>query len=223
MGNKGFIWLILFVITIIFIIQNLNQVSLVFFGSKSIYLPLSIWVMLFIIAGIISSLIIQGLNNLSKSETPNISAPKKAAFYSSKNPYPKPSPSPQPIFTSDEKLSINNDNQEDFYEFTEPLIKDNINSNQPDLMKENEENIEEKSAPIININKEQDNYENNENNQNRQASLYSYKPKEKTEIRPKILPKNKVYDAPYRIITPPYQDNNSPKNNDDYEEEEWNF
>lgn len=250
MGLKGFIWVILLGIVVILVLQNLQPISLIFFGSKSIYLPISIWVILFIGAGIFSSLIIQGLSNFNKVNSSPVNSPRESSSYSSNIPPSPPSPSSPPNSPNkknvqfDEESPVNPSYQEDFEDFPEPLKEDNaIDNNKQDLVQEKPTNIDEipNDKSNLNLNKDSfleaeemnDNIDNKEETTNkeekktnvpRKASLYSYQPKERTKIRPIVKPQNKIYDADYRVITPPHKNINSSKNQDeDDDNENWDF
>ncbi len=69
MGIKGFILILLLVLIVVFSLQNLQNITLFFFGIKTISLPLSLAILLFIFAGLISSLIIQFLSKFSANKS----------------------------------------------------------------------------------------------------------------------------------------------------------
>lgn len=252
---KGFLGLVLLVIVVLFVIQNLQAVSLVFFGSQPITLPLSIWVVLFAMAGILVSIIIQLL-------TKSNSASSKPQVKQQNTPYPNP---PQPYKYNEVKPQLNKkvepieetnnftptyrepydqdfeflepkntlENQEKYPEETpsQPQKRDEVifSETNPDLIQQ--------EIPEVKINPDSETSSNNHDNNNldlltkpRSPSLYSYQPREKTQIRRKSetpkevtpIPKNEVYDANYRILKSSSQPTSR---RDDYQEdeEEWDF
>ncbi|WP_206815555.1 lipopolysaccharide assembly LapA domain-containing protein [Chroococcus sp. FPU101] len=79
------IFLLLLAVLGVFVVSNLQPVTLVFFGGSMIAkLPLSIWIIIFTGLGLVGSLVIQLLSNLFR--------PSRARVESF-----KPSPSPRPI------------------------------------------------------------------------------------------------------------------------------
>ncbi len=81
MGFKSLPLLIFLICIVLFSLQNLQSVSLVFFGFSSLSLPLSIWIVLSLLAGILSSLFIQLLTKSSNSKNNN--------YYNPPNPNPQ--------------------------------------------------------------------------------------------------------------------------------------
>ncbi|MGI0482959.1 hypothetical protein ACN4EE_19515 [Geminocystis sp. CENA526] len=304
MGFKIILLISIVLITALFTLQNAQPITLVIFGYNSLSLPLSLWVIVAVLAGILSSLIIQILSS---------SSPQRKSDYSDNqkpyNPPPKPKssfkqPSEDKVFSppsagvnppkynkpveeidedfdfdfdedSTPQIPLNNQYHDNFAEYEQPEnypeeAKDNIelkeeilplekpsevepiildkNTYSEEKIAENlEENIQQKEPinPVIN---EQDNVPSETFLKAREASLYSYKPREKTEIKPKSPkiktpsspPKNRsiepskssdnryreggVYDAPYRVISPAYDDT-SPVQDDEFfdDDEDWDF
>jgi hypothetical protein len=239
MNFRGFILLVLLGICVLFVVQNLPPVSLVFFGSNPVTLPLSIWIVLFTGAGLISSLIIQALNNLSSLTSAPDNIPQKPSSYSPPSPAPS-SPSTSPTATIkntslEEKPAWENYSPEKINSRSESVKMEKINNFEADWELEHRERPwpqgEQRQETIetnqTESNQEVPNFEVQQTPQtkSRSASLYSYKYRERSQIRPKFKPKSQpkdeVYDANYRVITPPYRDNNQPINED--EDEEWDF
>ena len=236
MNFRGFIGLILLGICVLFVVQNLQPISLVFFGGNPVTLPLSIWIVLFTGAGLISSLIIQTLNKVISSSSISDNVPQQPSGYSPPSPSPPPPP-PSPTTTLkniklEEKPSLENYSLEKISSRSEDVNIDKINNLGADRELDKSERdwseqkeIRENKQETIESNQEDANFEVEQNPQtkSRSASLYSYKPGERTQIqrrlKPKSKPKDEVYDADYRVITPPYRDKNQPKN----EDEEWDF
>ncbi|NCO76098.1 MAG: hypothetical protein GW795_14115 [Cyanobacteria bacterium] len=266
MGLKALFFLITIIITVLFYFQNLQPITLVFFGFKSPILPLSLWFILSLCAGILSSLIIQLLaNNPTTKQKYNQS-------FSSDNPYNYPPSTPEKPFINQpkpepEKPFINQPKSEpkleekpispppinevydpDFdFDFEEELITEN---NQEFLAENESINLEKEKKIETSISEEippekqfipvSSKPPSEAMIKTREASPYSYKPKEKTKIIPpsessieinnsqiKISNnrnKKEIYDAPYRVISPAY-DEKVDDNYDDLEEEEedWDF
>lgn len=227
MGVKGFIWLALLVIMTLFIIQNLQEVSLVFFSSKSVTLPLSILMLLFALTGIIVSLIIQGLINLSRSNSESKFNNEKAS-YSSPPPQsrakkkPEIEPQFQPVYPT----------YKEPYDDLEFVNEDNIQETVEDQkIQEPVDSIIEEQKIAFNLEEIEKNDLEEEvdlepKNQTRSPSLYSYTPKERTQIKPKPKfspsPRSRIYDANYRVIAPASPKNN-PQIDENENEEEWDF
>ena len=277
MGFKSLVLLIAFAFIAIFSLQNLQSISLVFFSLNSLTLPLSIWIVLSLLAGIISSLVIQFLsnnfvrkNNYSQSYTPQ-----------SPTDYP-PSPSVTETLPRQEKRqtfssppvassSINNmPSEEDLNVFDDRKIKytkqkqqttTNFFDDEPPLTSPSK-NMNDSSFPQPDTQKvskvvEQDTTTSDTNVsfptpqkspvqdipspawlKSREASVYSYQPKEKTHIKttpdkfksepnqPKKSPPAKkadgIYDASYRVISPS-QDQVNQNDNEDWDDEDWDF
>jgi uncharacterized integral membrane protein len=246
MGVKGFIWLVLLTIVTLFIVQNLPPVSLVFFGSKSVTLPLSIWMLLFTITGIIVSLIIQTLTNINYSNyTKNL--PKQKTSYSGSPPRNKSREIKQQFKQKSEELEpvemVNptyTEPYDDFEFFPEKNERENGEARQ--FQESAEDNFQEEKIEgdlqgnQANQISDRENQEEMEvdselKNKPRSPSLYSYKPKEKTKIRPTPKPKfpppstNQIYDANYRVIIPAPPNNSDRTNQNENEENEgeWDF
>ncbi|MTF39287.1 hypothetical protein [Cyanobacterium aponinum] len=90
MGFKSFVLIGSIAFCIIFGLQNRGAIVLTFFGFNSPALPLFVWILMALFAGIISSLMINLLSNNP--------IPKNKKNQSFNPPYsPPPQPSPQPI------------------------------------------------------------------------------------------------------------------------------
>jgi uncharacterized integral membrane protein len=171
---------------IIILVQNFgNSLPLVFLGMRSQSLPLGLWVLLSIIAGVFTSLVITRLlkfaTNLNLQEQQSIPKSIPPTAQRVKQNTPRPSSPPQP------PVSQFND-QDDW----------NTNQNQDDW--DDGENYESvpKTSPTSN---------------SRTSSVYSYSsqaPKNtavgKTEA---------IYDADYRVIIPPYKEPSKNQADDD--------
>ncbi|WP_017295196.1 LapA family protein [Geminocystis herdmanii] len=319
MGFKIILLISIVLIIALFTVQNAQNITLVFLGFNSLNLPLSLWMILAVLAGIVSSFMIQLLSssssnknsnysNYSPSESDNNPPPRKPKSSFKQQPDNQVYSPPLPV---ENNLKYNNPNEEldaDFdFDFEEdltpkkPLTDNQENNNnfqqsqdsfdsdfdfEEDFSSENppfEENLPLENVPevksIINeINQEvapeinpiipeespqieikkvinpNDNIPSETFLKPREASLYSYKPGEKTEISSKptniktsqkndpkssiaqrhfVIEPSKpsenrysggVYDAPYRVISPGYDDT-SPLENDEFfeDDEDWDF
>ncbi len=239
MNFRGFIFLIFLGICILFVVQNLQPISLVFFGGNPITLPLSIWILLFTGAGFISSLIIQTLNKVTSSTaiSDNVPQPQQPPYYYPPSPPSSPT-TPTKTRNLEERPSFENYAPEKIHSPSEYSNLDTVKNLGSD--RELESNERDWSEPmetkahkqeIMATNQEDTNVEVEQNPQtkSRSASLYSYQPRERTQIRAQLKPTSKpkpksksqdeVYEANYRVITPPYRDNDRPMD----EDEEWDF
>lgn len=136
MAVKGFIWLIFLVIIVLFIIQNLQAVSVVFFGSTPITLPLSIWILLFALAGIFVSVIIKGLASVTDSGSSRKDNNQKGPVTTPPNPNQdsgnKPPLTKQRSAQTGEFNNFNPTYKEPFDEDFE-FLTDNINSQNQEM------------------------------------------------------------------------------------------
>ena len=223
MGIKSLFLIAIIVVLGVFSLQNLQSISLVFFGFTSLALPLSIWILLSIFAGLISSLLIQLLSNNSsnKSNSRSSYSPPAPQNYRPEPPAPiaaKPSLQKQPFnpaTTSEYRASY----RQEFDEFADlddrPLPESeqytrstNIRNNnqnqevtsftsQPSATRETEDLIPEqtKTDSEPEVKTPESNPTTPTNNtiiaeepseawlKSRQASPYSYQPREKTEVK----------------------------------------
>ena len=152
MGIKGIIIACFLIITVIFSSQNMQNITLVFFGINTISLPLSFAVLIFVFLGLLSSFFIQFLAYLSKGNSPN--------NFSNKRQYSPPSPAPIPTVNDSE------------YSYTrkETLREENLNKKvKTPKIEINQEpiyqDLEEEIKPIFNENRTVVQSENLESNQ----------------------------------------------------------
>ncbi len=215
MGFKGFILLVLLLIFSILTLQNLQPMSLVFFGSKPITLPLSIWILLFTGAGIFSSLVIYLLSGGSSTpkKVPNQSQfpdknyppypPSQPSSNTPKNRQPKPSekrqsvpysyqPEPEPELEQDQRIYQDEIDELD-NEVVETIQVEKIEPKDAPILDDREPEIQD----TINREKEEnqvqedDDFNEDAFTKPRPASLYSYSSRERTEIKPKSTPKTR--------------------------------
>lgn len=170
--------------------QNWSPVlPLVFLGAKTQALPLAIWILLSIAAGAITSLLITGLFKLANYFTPPLkrrpasprrNAQKSQARYTTGGRPPiKPDPK-TPSNTADD-WSSNSTTDDDDWGF-EGDTKKTRDSTPNDV---------------------KGTYESSQPKSNYQAGAYSYSDKELTNSS--VGKTEAVYDADYRVLTPPYR------------------
>ena len=171
---------------IIILVQNFGySLPLVFLGMRSQSLPLGLWVLLSIIAGVLTSLVITRLlkfaTNLNLQEQQSIPKSIPTTPQRVKQNTPRPSSPPQP------PASQFND-------------QDDWNTNQDPDDWDDGENLESlpKTSPTSN---------------SRTSSVYSYSsqaPQNTAVGKPEA-----IYDADYRVIIPPYKEPSKNQADDD--------
>ncbi|MBD2004814.1 MULTISPECIES: LapA family protein [Cyanophyceae] len=204
----------------LFAIQNLSPLSIVFFGARTQALPLAVWIIVAIASGaIVSGLLqffsylqqrplrsrIRKLEKLEAESTRSNWRRRETGDDTQQTPYtPPPPPPPETKNTEsyeddwEEDTSTTDDDEWDFEE--KPAAADTSPQNFPE---EDRTRYEVRQEP---------------KSASRAGSVYSYSYRE---------PKNSgvgkteaVYDANYRVITPPYQPP-TPETNQD--EDDWGF
>lgn len=193
---RAIIFLILLGCLGILFVQNLEPVSLVFFGFyKTMPLPLSVWLISFLGAGLFSSAASQILSNLpsptSSKTNPRVETPPKTSKISEKAP----------------KSEGKNSRFEADWNSQNKALDDEWDIEQPP--KETSPIIEDRSIPKDTTQPPKTGAP--------QSSVYSYSYRN-TENR-KQGATDKIYDADYRVIKPPVTDNTEPR--DEQEEEDW--
>ena len=175
---------------VIILVQNLSpSLPLMFLGMRSQALPLALWILLSITAGIFTSLIITrllkfatDLNLLAQQPIPkSIPTPPRVR----QNTPPPKSPSP-PVSQADDEF-------DDW----------DTNRNQDDW--DDDSQSEEEISP------------NQQSSNSRTSSVYSYSSQSPKNTA--VGKTESVYDADYRVIIPPYQesDKNPATDDDDWD------
>ena len=175
---------------IIILVQNLSpSLPLMFLGMRSQALPLALWILLSITAGIFTSLIITrllkfatDLNLLAQQPIPkSIPTPQRVRQNT-----PPPKSSPPPVSQVDD----------DFDDW-------DTNRNQDDW--DDDSQSEEEISP------------NQQSSNSRPSSVYSYSSQSPKNTA--VGKTESVYDADYRVIIPPYQesDKNPATDDDDWD------
>ncbi|MBE9222484.1 hypothetical protein IQ215_07210 [Cyanobacterium stanieri LEGE 03274] len=244
MNFKSLTLITFFLLLILLLVQNSQAIPIIILGNTAINIPLSIVIFSGFLGGIISTLIIKFLVNLSspkipksnnyKSNYPNQPSPPEPQEYS-RTIEEKYHPNYQPKYQDDpiypDELDIENKPSPNNIETIE-----NNHNNTPELEEINQEknqpSIEEKKETPIDTSSPLENSETatQTNQKTRQAAPYSYQPRERTEIVPKtakIPPRQPsrtvsedIYEATYRVITPPYQEE---EDFDEFNEEDWDI
>lgn len=147
MGLKMILLISIVLITGLFTVQNTQNITLVFLGFNSVNLPLSLWMILAVVTGILSSCIIQLLSSSSSQKNSNYYTPE-----SDNNPPPR---KPKSRFQK----------QPDNQVFSQPLpLENNLNYDNYDEELEtdfDEEYISEK--PLIYNQENKNNFEKSPN------------------------------------------------------------
>lgn len=220
--------IVLLLALILLVIQNLQPIALVLFGSKTSAFPLGVWVISFLAAGFFTSLYLQLLTNSSRPQKSSQSDRREPNIPPSESP-PREINPPQPL---KERRLKDSDKDDSRFVASSPLIADQ--SGWENENNENDWNIEE--PPEITTtyqgsyseDKVQESASNFEIPQqpkasSQQGTIYSYTYREKSQKSDKqdqANPPKTVYDADYRVITPPYpQETESPLDQD--EPEDW--
>jgi uncharacterized integral membrane protein len=219
----------LLVSLIILVTQNLQPISLVFFGSKTPPIPLAIWVISFVGAGFFTSLYLQAFTKTSrqkpsaKSENslrdipPSPPFPKqqtrttrqleeKKPSYVPKN--PEPASSASNSITKELDWEDSNDDDWDIEQLpTETTTPDNYQYRHSFSEEKPPSRFEHPQQPKTS---------------SLQGTIYSYtyREKEPETNENRLRQPNSVYDADYRVITPPYRDH-SPTPTEEQEETDW--
>lgn len=214
--------------TVVSLLQNQQPIALYFLGTDSqtalfsLQLPLGIWIVLFTLAGIITSLAIQFLTRSPTSLSPKPSRNRRPpAPEPPETPYSRPEPQKSDWETSpppEWEQSI--EEEEDEWDIEEPPTENTI-PRQPNIVDDTRSEFEVEKPPKAT---------------SQEGTVYSYtygelsdrissqpspeppKPKKKPSSS---QPGGDVYDAQYRIITPPYQPSQEPNNEDEDNKENW--
>lgn len=209
-------------------LSNLSpSLPLVFLGIQTPALPLAVWVGGAIAAGVATSFCLQLLNYLQRGSEPRrvrvaaYESPPSRASWREAFPTPEPpEPEPQTRYTPPPPSST-----------TPPgrAVSDWEQKNSQDWDFDTESTRTVANAPGFDPNyardtneAEQTNYEVKQESKSasQTGSVYSYSYRDANESGTGKT--EAVYDANYRVITPPYKMPVEPEENDD-EEEDWGF
>ena len=182
------------------LVQNWSPVlPLVFLGMTTQSLPLAIWILLSVVAGAFTSLLITGLSSLSNyfvRATPQRRTPVDAQRNEAPRNTKRPS-QPAPDSTSGEPDDDWENDANDDWDFEEADKMPNSTSQRSAA-----QNTVKESAST-------------EPKTESQSGSYSYSYRASTSGVGKT---ESVYDADYRVITPPHQPINT-----DQEDDDWGF
>lgn len=188
------------------LVQNWSPVlPLVFLGLTTPALPLAVWILISLVAGAGTSIAIASLFNLANYFAQPKSSNKRQV---------KPPPRPQPFSSNT---------------YTKPPVQDTSNSDRVDDWLENpindedwnyqENTVDSKSDSATSDPQDSRSYEVNSEpkKSKRQGSVYSYSYREDEENENSGKGKSEsVYDADYRVLTPPYKSPNPVRDDDDW-------
>ena len=214
--------------TVVSLLQNQQPITLYFLGTDSntalfsLQLPLGIWIVLFTVAGIITSLLIQFLTRSPVSFSPKPPRNRRSSTPEPpETPYSRPEPKKSDWETSpppEWEQSI--EEEEDEWDIEEAPTENTI-PRQPHKVEDIRSEFEVQKPPKV---------------ASQEGTVYSYtyrelsdrpssqpypeppKPKKKP---PSSQPRKDVYDAQYRVITPPYTPFQEPNDEDEDYEENW--
>jgi len=227
----------------LFAISNLSPaLPLVFLGTKTVALPLAAWMGIAIAAGAITSFLLQLLSYRPQGySTQTVEEPDEVGYRRNsfrRQPPETPEPEPQAQYTPppppserstsnvssdwEERSSENWDFQE---EPAAPRAKaaQNIDDWQRDRTERtaaNDDRVEESRSEDIPYS-DHTSYEVPQEPKTRvqSGSTYSYSYREGHKKKSGVGKPDVVYDANYRVITPPYQNPPEPSE----EEDDWGF
>lgn len=276
MSIKGLIIIILLIVAGLFYVQNMQNITLVFFGINTISLPLSLVALSFILTGFISSLIIQFLSKFNGNKYRY----NDNKFNEQKSPISPPSSSPSTEYYPSQKSIYQDNYQDNFVDNQETQFRDKFQAqpnikfaqeekistkyeaektlNQPEILTQEiradypqpnkikspqlkQEQPEELKPIIIDQQEEiiaDDNFNDVDEDCNlpsesitkpRQSSPYSYQTREKTEIitqqtrNKRLNNDDRIYTAPYRVITPADNQYYPPDVKDNYSSDDRDY
>ncbi|MGP0127760.1 MAG: LapA family protein [cyanobacterium endosymbiont of Rhopalodia musculus] len=228
--------LLILVSTVVFLIQNQQTVTLYFLGINAktalftLTLPVGIWVMLFSVFGILTSLIIQFINQFSSSfSSRDFTFPLQSSQLSGSSPSSKKTDWGKTSQRNWGKIEEDFE-EEDGWDIEKP-------PRQPTFTREKlEQKLQEEEDRTTDFEVRQP-----PRKASRQGSIYSYTYRELGESKdsplfqesvdpppkkPEILESenktvDQVYDANYRVLTPPYRKDKESSNFDQEEDQDW--
>ena len=233
---KLLLLLLIIISTVVFTIQNQQSIALYFLGTSTqtalltLEFPVGIWVILFSISGILTSLIMQFLNQLSSPSSPrNFSALSQAFKLSKFSPFSKKADWGKRYQRNWEKIEQEFE-EEDSWDIEKPPTESTFTSQKL------EQKIQEEEEQATSFEVQQ-----SPKKASRQGSIYSYtyrelhdsedgplfnesiKPSPKKQENPNSKSKvvDQIYDANYRILTPPYHNVQESSNFDQEEDQDW--
>jgi uncharacterized integral membrane protein len=234
--------------SVILIAQNWSPVlPLIIFGQTTVELPLALWILSAILAGVVTSVVLQGLNYLSgslnpssrrrnppeESSPPVSPRPPRRSKPPKRNREPEPRRSPAP-----EQMVSEWELEDDAWvegEETESTSKPQTPEEQEWATKQQEEDWDldkpprEQTIPALkrkieeSINRESLRDQSSPQQSQRVAEYQQRKQQPQKKQQKRVQSSNQeIYDAQYRVINPPQQP--PPENTQDNEEnkdEDW--
>ena len=221
------------------LLQNWSPVlPLVFLGLQTQALPLAVWILLSIAAGAITSLFITSLfkvaNLFSRSSSnknkkvaasprprpPRTSTQRSEPIYTSPTTSrPSPPPVSIPSDAADDWGSNSSSNDDwGFEEDTEKTRNDNfvddVNSRSYEVGSEPKDNIRDSRSYEVSSEPKSSDAAGGSLGDHRTGSVYSYSYRESSNSG--VGKTESVYDADYRVITPPYRQPDTVEDDDDW-------
>lgn len=212
------------------LLQNWSPVlPLVFLGWQTQALPLAVWILLSIAAGATTSLFISSLFKVAnlfsrsparKSKKVAPSTPPPRTTTQRREPKYTPPASPAPSYTGSipdnaaDDWESNSTANDDDWDFEEDTNKTQANTDQVRNSRaydtSNQPKVEVKDSRTYEVNSESKSGE-------RTGSVYSYNYRDASNSG--VGKTESVYDADYRVITPPYREPEAVADDDD----DWGF
>ncbi len=219
---------LMLIATVVSLLQNQQPIALYFLGTDtntalfSLQLPLGIWIVLFTVAGIITSLLIQFLMRSPaslSSKPPRNRRPRTPE--PPETPYSRPEPQKSDWDTSPPPEWENSvEEEEDEWDIEEPPTENTI-PRQPAGVEDIRSEFEVQKPPKA-VSKEGSVYSYTYRELSDRISFEpSEKPPQPKKKSPSSQPSGDVYDAKYRIITPPYRPSQEPNDEEEDNEENW--
>ncbi|XTZ20051.1 MAG: LapA family protein [cyanobacterium endosymbiont of Rhopalodia fuxianensis] len=239
--------LLILVATVVFLIQNQQAVTLYFLGINAktalftLTFPVGIWVILFSISGILTSLIIQFFNQFSPR---NFTFPPQSSQLSESFPSSKKTGWGNPSQRNWGKIEQDFE-EEDGWDIENPPTKPTFTREKLERKLQEEEEqaaafevrqsprkaFHEGSIYSYTYRERHDSEDSDsedsdsEDSDSEDSSLFqesvkpSLKKQETLELKNKTV--DQVYDASYRVLTPPYRKEQESSNFDQEEDQDW--
>ncbi len=201
----------------VFFLQNWSPVlPLVFFGSQTLELPLALWMLFFTAAGVATSAIVQLLHYAGRSPSTKkklrresgYSTASRTKFEAQTNPRFQTQTPPQSDWDTPVDPEWGSSTKEaDEWEIEEPPVRET----RPRITLEKDSEAQDSVV-------REDKIPNESTDMSRSDSSYAYGYSNPEDTG--VGRTEKVYDAQYRMIRPPYRNSSSASAED---EEDWGF
>jgi uncharacterized integral membrane protein len=207
----------------VFVVQNQTLISLVLLGNIiTPKLPLGIWVLLFGTAGLFTTLVGQFLNRLLSSSTSARTYLDEPEPPQPRSPQRKKSPkttntTQQQTTRLQESLDSSDWESQSNPDWAKPDVNDDWDienpPQEPTFTRPNfERNLTDTQSQSFEAKQEP-------KTSSRSGSVYSYRYRDDPESD--SSKRDQIYDANYRVITPPYSQESQSTNNERTEDEDW--